>query len=386
MVADERGIAGRSRFVRSFLQLRASDDPFIERLNAWTEDVVGPCAVLMVAGSDAYLDALSAGRAELRSGLRVVGSGRPALDWFREKRRSYELAADLGIGVPRTCYVRSRDELEQILGSSGMPAFPVLLKSEQSQRLLQSHGIKGITCATPEEVLAAYDRFDGFFDELLVQEYVPGPERGQVNVLAVVSQRGQPMALFVNEKLRTASRFLSCTLMRSRWSDEAVEATLKLLRAARFEGTANAEFKRDPRDGTLKLLEVNARLTVSNSHALRSGVDLVHAAYRSALNEEPWEPLPPHGGQRDGILWWYPAGDIAGMVRSTVRGELHPLRWIRDGLGRGVVVSPWALRDPCPGLWSVLRAPVALRRRGRRRRNAAGLRYGPRCEERERVG
>ncbi|UCF09576.1 MAG: ATP-grasp domain-containing protein [Candidatus Bipolaricaulota bacterium] len=362
-VAEERGIAGRSHYVRSFLRLPPEDDAFIERLNAWAERTVDAKAVVLVAGSDAYLDVLADGRDRLLPGLRVVGSGRPAIDWFRAKHRTVELAVEAGVGVPQTRLATSRSALERLVAANDLPPFPVIAKCEHSQRLLRSHGVKGVVCRSTDELLAAHDRYAGFYGGMLLQEFVPGPERGQVNVLAVVSAGGAVTALFVNEKLRTSREFLSCTLMRSSRSAEAAEATLRLIRAARFHGAVNAEFKRDPRDGTLKLLEVNARLTVSNSHALKCGVDLVHAAYRSALGEEDPPSSDDRRGPPEGVLWWYPVGDAVGILRSLGRGDVHPVRWVGESIGRRMIVAPWSIRDPWPGMWSVLRAPVAIARR-----------------------
>jgi len=363
VVGEDRGVAGRSRHVRAFLRLLPEDPAFVPRLSDWASQILDGRAVILVAGSDAYLDAVAKARDALPPGLTLAGSGWSHVQWLRQKHRCYPFAEELGIPVPKTCYITSRAELETLVDREELPPFPVLLKSEQSQRMLRVHGVKAVLCTTIDEILAAYDRYDGFCSELLLQEMIPGPERGQPNVLTVTAATGEPLAVFVNEKLRTSRRFLSCTLMRSMQCEEAVDMTLHLLRAIGFHGAANAEFKRDPRDGKLKLLEVNARLTVSNSHALRCGVDIVGAAYHLAVTPERRQPTafsaPPTG-----ILWWYPAGDLAGLARAVFERRACPLQWARDTMGPGYILEPWSCRDPGPGLWSLARA-LTRRRRGR---------------------
>ena len=49
---------------------------------------------------------------------------------------------------------------------------------------------------------------------------------------------------------------------------------LALFGHAGLRGVANVEFKRDPRDGRLKLIECNARFTAANGLLTASGIDL----------------------------------------------------------------------------------------------------------------
>jgi predicted ATP-grasp superfamily ATP-dependent carboligase len=50
-----------------------------------------------------------------------------------------------------------------------------------------------------------------------------------------------------------------------------------------YRGLFGAEFKRDPRDGRFKLLEVNARSMGGNAHSTACGANDILAAYRDAL-------------------------------------------------------------------------------------------------------
>ena len=52
------------------------------------------------------------------------------------------------------------------------------------------------------------------------------------------------------------------------------ELGLAFLRGAGVRGLANVEFKRDERDGRLKLIECNYRFTAPNEQFRRAGMDL----------------------------------------------------------------------------------------------------------------
>ena len=62
-----------------------------------------------------------------------------------------------------------------------------------------------------------------------------------------------------------------------------VDAALRLLRAFDFHGVSQVEFKRDPRDGRYKLMEVNPRLWLWHGLAASLGVDFARIAYLDLL-------------------------------------------------------------------------------------------------------
>src|SRR5262249_35769713 len=57
------------------------------------------------------------------------------------------------------------------------------------------------------------------------------------------------------------------------------DATLAVVREIRFHGIACAEFKRDPRDGTFRFLEMNGRATLYNSVLRKAGLDVARLAW-----------------------------------------------------------------------------------------------------------
>src|SRR5205085_11313676 len=85
----------------------------------------------------------------------------------------------------------------------------------------------------------------------------------------------------------------------ARWYPALAEQGLALLRALRFHGIAQVEFKRDPRDGVFKLIEVNPRLWEWHGLAAACGVDLPRIAYLDAIGEPP-APVRTHG---EGKRW-----------------------------------------------------------------------------------
>ena len=89
----------------------------------------------------------------------------------------------------------------------------------------------------------------------------------------------------------------TCRVGEAVWVQDVVDAGLRLLRALGFHGISQVEFKRDPRDGRYKLMEVNPRLWQWHGLAAACGVDLPLIAYRDLTGEQV-EPVSMNGARR----------------------------------------------------------------------------------------
>ena len=107
------------------------------------------------------------------------------------------------------------------------------------------------------------------------------------------------LALFTGRKLRQHPRgFGVSRLCESGWSEEIAELTLRILAEVGYQGVSDVEFKRDPRDGRFKFMEINARQGYWIALARAAGVNLSYIAYRDAIGQ----PCP-QCRQRDGVRW-----------------------------------------------------------------------------------
>ena len=97
--------------------------------------------------------------------------------------------------------------------------------------------------------------------EPMVQELIPGGDDELYTVGSYIDAAGTVLGLFSGRKLRQSPPGIgTCRVGEAVWVQEAVDAALRLLRAFNFQGVSQVEFKRDPRDGRFKLMEVNPRL------------------------------------------------------------------------------------------------------------------------------
>ena len=135
----------------------------------------------------------------------------------------------------------------------------------------------------------------------------------------------------------------------------------QLLRTSGFDGITQIEFKRDPRDGSYRLIEINLRTWQWHSLARRCGVDLVGMCYRTACGEDVGRAIS--GPRHDGRRWVAAVPHLkAGFAgREGLRDIARPLV--------GLIEEPvFSLRDPKPGAVQaagLVVGPVKRRLRGR---------------------
>ena len=309
------GLATRSRFLAGVLVLGPAESTFADTLFAWLRDKVGPEAVLMVAGDDYYLDVLASLHDRLLPNYRPTFPPADKVLLVREKQMACSLAQEVGVPVPETTAIASREELARLVAEGTASGFPLLMRAMDSKRFLMEHGTKGIVCHSSGELLTAYDTYNGFYGRLLLQEMIPGGEEALYNYIGIFNAVSDPIGVFMNRKRRSEKQFLSCTLMETMWSDEIMDLSHRLIKKIGYTGYANLEYKYDYRDGRMKFLEINGRISLSHTHALRCGINLPLLMYREALEGPLPSPARFERTYGEGILWWYLEEDLKSAIR-----------------------------------------------------------------------
>jgi predicted ATP-grasp superfamily ATP-dependent carboligase len=121
----------------------------------------------------------------------------------------------------------------------------------------------------------------------------------------------------------------------------------RLLKHVNYRGIFSAEFKRDERDGELKLIEVNTRAWAYIQFSMMCGANVAGMAVADALNE-PIKNIPDSYVRRSMKIF---PKDLK-AARSAVRsGEICRMSVIRQWLSARSSIFSWG--DPVP--WIVQR-------------------------------
>jgi D-aspartate ligase len=214
------------------------------------------------------------------------------LSRIQDKRSQLEAAEAAGVPVPRTAHPSSAGEARSAAEELG---WPVLVKPSSTEGFKRRFRRQAFRCETAAEVETAYRDAEPYAP--MVQEVVPGGDGELYSLGSYLAQGGEPLGVFCGRKLRqTPPGVGTCRVGEAVWVEEVVEQGLTLLRALDFHGLSQVEFKRDPRDGSFRLMEVNPRLWQWHGLASACGVDLPVIAYRD-LTGERLEPVSANGSR-----------------------------------------------------------------------------------------
>lgn len=350
---DGKGICTHSRYVKKTLTLSAADGFFINKLKDWISQNVGPEAVLMIAGDDQYLDILSQNHASLEPNLKCTFPPWHVVKKVRNKRETYKIAESIGIPIPQTHFIESESELKEIISKGLKLKYPLLMKSEKSKEFVSKYKTKGVVSNNEKEIFDNYTKYEGFMGELLLQEMIPGDENKLLNFIGIYNKEADPIQIFMNRKRRTSGQFSSCTLMETMWSQDVLNYSNRLIKEIGYYGYANPEFKYDVRDGQLKLMEINGRISMSNSHALRCGLNIIESLYGEALNESVKSLERFEQNYSDNILWLVPVGDFMAVFKMFRNRTLSLPVYFKSLSGTGYIMEPINVCDPAVFLFEV---------------------------------
>jgi predicted ATP-grasp superfamily ATP-dependent carboligase len=123
-----------------------------------------------------------------------------------------------------------------------------------------------------------------------------------------------------------------------------IQPAERLLTAMRFTGLVEIEFKRDPRNGELKVLDVNPRVWGWHTLCGRAGVDFPYLLWL-LVNDKTVPAVCGRIGER----WVHTSADVPAAIQEIKSGRLSLRTYLRSL--RGPIESAiFAWDDPSPGL------------------------------------
>jgi len=231
-----------------------------------------------------------------------------------------ELAAQLGIAVPKTVALASADVAYDFVHRNG---WPIVIKGRRGFA-----GIEVYPCASLRDLRGALRECPGG-DQRLIQRF----EEGSTWMATFVAERGVLLAGLCAEKRAQHPPVIGPSTVVRFEHDPAMLATASSLVAALgFSGFGSIDFQKT-RDGRTLLLEFNPRPTPISHLGARLGVDLA-AAYRD--------------GQ---------ARDSSALLRQDV--ALYPQELLRDPSGNGIADCWHDIPEDDPELLEALQERIA---------------------------
>lgn len=330
-----------SRFLADFADftgLRDAEDAWAQRLQTV------PAGSAVLPCSDEGLEFLARHHVRLAErGLVPVRADWAAVLAMLDKAATYQIATQAGIECPRHVVATSREDVERAAGEF---AYPCAIKPLQSHVFRQHFPLKLLTAETPDELVAGYRKAAAAGVAVMVTEMISDGADEYCSYYTYLDDDGQPLVHFTKRKLRQwpVGRGIG-TYHVTRWDPEVAELGLRFARGAGLRGLVNVEFKRDGRDGRLKLIECNPRITAANELVRRAGIDFGGIAYDVALGRTPVLPST----FREDLHQWLPLSDFRAYRAYRTQGTLSTWQWLRSLLHRQSIPL-FALDDPMPAI------------------------------------
>lgn len=302
-------------------------------------------AALIACGDDA-LEFVVKYRAALADRFLITEANDEVLDAMLDKAKTHELAKRAGIPAPEVWIINTRDDLRRVMEHV---TYPCGLKPRVSHEFKKFSDKKLLVANTAHELKLAFEKVEPFKVEMMVTELIPGGDRGYCSYYSYLDENGEPLFHFTKRKPRQyPNGFGIGTFHVTDWNPEVAELGLRFFQRIGLRGLACVEFKRDPRDGKLKLIECNHRFTEPNELLTRAGLDLATLVY----NRLTKRPLPKLDSYRKGICLAKPWEDILAFRQLHKRGELSWSEWL---LSRAAPTSFLYFKwwDPMPWVFQI---------------------------------
>ena len=267
------------------------------------------------------------------------------VDTLQHKEGFQRRAEQLGSPIPPLAHIRALADLPAL----GELRYPVAVKPGERDAAYARQFRKAYRAGSAEEAAALIRRILPVMADVVVQEWIEGPDSNIHFCLQYVDRDGQAAGSFAGRKIRSwppqVGGTASCTAAPEVHAQLSAMTT-RFFQAAGVVGMASMEYKRDTRSGEFRMVEPTiGRTDYQEEVATLNGVNLPYVAWCSELGL----PLPPPAATKRPVVWRVRSEDVqsAAAQGQCITQGYPPGGQVADAVCR------W--RDPMPCLVQGLR-------------------------------
>lgn len=319
----------------------------------WSELLLGNehprlAGAILLATCDDSLEFVSRYQAELESRYLLQEFLPNLRRAMLDKQETLEMARAAGVPTPSFWPVGRDTDIGSICREISLP---VIVKPLNSQAFAQEFGrklfiIRDSMQEVEEKVRLSQERGH----EVMIVEMIPGPDSQLSSYYTFRTATGERLFEYTKSIIRRwpVNRGGAC-FHQSEWLPETADMGRRLFDGIGWQGVGNVEFKRDLRDGKLKIIEVNGRFTAAHRLITAAGapIDLVVYCYLTG------QMLPRFDSYSQSLRMWYPARDFLAFLQLRGRGEITFGEWLRSVLTSRFVLPNASITDPWPAVWAL---------------------------------
>jgi predicted ATP-grasp superfamily ATP-dependent carboligase len=332
IIDDEYSVGRFSRYASCFVKAptlrdeRKTTDFLIEtaRQKNWAGWVLYPTRDELVA-------TISRHKSELEQYFRIPTPDWNVIQWAWNKWNTHCLATKLGIPAPKTWCPQNLEELESI-----DTEFPLCVKPAVKENFFYATKAKAWRANNREELKALFQRASNIVasnevtsvgsSQILIQEIIPGGGESQFSSCIFIKD-GNSIASMEAQRCRQHPPEFgrAATFVQTIDLPEIKEMSLRFLQGMNYYGLSEIEFKRDPRDGKYKILDVNARTWGFHSLGPAAGVDFAYLLFADQVGSA----IESTRG-RAGVGWMRMVTDLPTSALGLLKGRLSLRTYLRS--------------------------------------------------------
>lgn len=270
---------------------------------------------------------------------------RETVSALQHKHGFQQLAERFGSPISPLVHIRSLADLPMLQGLR----YPVVVKPGERHDEYGRQFKKAYRVENAEDAAGLLRRILTVMPDVVVQEWIEGPDSSIHFCLQYIARQGQPVASFTGRKIRSwppqVGGTASCTAAPEAHA-ELSQLTTKFFRDAGVIGMAGMEYKRDARSGEFRMVEPTiGRTDYQEEVATLNGINLPYAAWCSELDIA----LPTLASNRRATVWRVRSEDMqSAAAQHQGLGEGYPS-------GSRIVDAVCRWDDPMPFLMQNLR-------------------------------
>ncbi len=234
-----------------------------------------------------------------------------------DKSKFAQACKDLQIDVPLTLQPANWQDIQAFVAHCGLPC---IVKPRAGH--LWRQRLKGQKLLVPkdmDELKRAFDEIIGDPSAVVLQELVQGPESNLLVGAVLAGQQGGVRHVLTARKIRQFPRnFGSGSLVRSEDLADVRQLSSQIVEQLDYRGLCGTEFKRDERNGRLRLIEINPRPTLWFDLCRAAGTHLIAAHVQELAGQEPTILQE----QRNATVWRYGVRDAIALMQAGPRAML----------------------------------------------------------------
>ena len=329
---------------KSFLYSNPFEKPksFIDGLLKYCKDS------FLIPITDACLSEVLKNRKSFSErGVVIPFSDYERYEFASDKYRLLKLAQRLNIPIPKTLFIEPPVDEKMVISECDRIDFPLVIKPFKSVIKIDGKWMS-LKVGYVNNILEL-KRYISLYKDIpfLIQERIKGPGIG----IFFLAKDGDVAAYFSHRRIRekppTGGVSVLCESIDP--PENAFEAGKRIVKKIGLTGPVMVEFKKDIRDGVLKLMEINARFWGSLNLSILSGIDFPYLLYLLTIEGK----LKNFSNEyRTGVKLRWILGDLDNLLSKIKHARKGRLKMIKefmvDFMRSSVHTDVLKITDPLP--------------------------------------